>query len=1235
MFKHVKKGYALFAIFLSLLFTSRVAGQKPKLVVPIGHFGVVTSAVFSPDGQTILTGSGDLNAKLWNLRGEELQLFSAHEDRITAVAFSPDGQKILTAGWDKTVRLWDLTGELIGTFKGHTYEYAGSTWNSSITAVAFSPDGQTFLTGGSKDKTAQLWNLKGKVLHTFSGHTGGVTSVAFSPDGKKILTGSEDKTAKLWDLQGIELHTFSGHTGSVTAVAFSRDGQQIVTGSADKTARLWDLEGAQNQTFTGHADELTSVAIFTDANNAQKILTGSKDKTARLWNVSGEEIKVFSGHGWFVTSVAFSPDGKSVLTSSWDKTAKLWNMEGKQVQTLTGKGAGMHSVAFSPDGESILSGTWYDAANLWNLRKGSIQTFTTSSSNVYAKVAFSPDSQKIVTVGVNDGKLWDYEGKVLQTFSHKRTDEFSAVTFSPDGQTVFTGNMVPGGASEGQLWNLKGELLQTFTGHKYGIQSVAFSPDGQKLLTGGTADGKAKLWNLKGEEIKVFSNYNTIFSVAFSPDGSKVLTGHDYAAQPAALWDVDDKESTILTGHSLGVMSVAFSPNGKTILTGSKDRTARLWDLDGKVLQVLEGHNSWVKEVAFSPDGRWLLTMADVIKIWDALNGKEMITLVPFRSGEWLVKSPSGLFDASAGALNFMYFSVFNEEAREYEAVGVEQLKARYYEPGLLQKVLGYSRERIRPVQNFEAVALYPKVRTAITGDKLRISLEERNGGIGKVSVFINGKEVEEDVNPLPAGKNTRRADEIEFDLRPYQNLLFRHPDSTNTVGIRVYNEEGWLKSRSIDLVYNPKLLPRTKGRKTTNAGENPNWMATEDPTLFVVAIGTSDYFGTDLDLTYADQDAAVMAKALNATGDALFKGADGVETYCLTTSHPDSIGLPRNSISWHYPAKDSILKVFEEIKAKGKAEDILIVYLSGHGLAKGGRDRTEFYYLTEGVAREEDLDDPGLRAKYTISSEELTKWINEVPALKQVLIIDACNSGQVVENLTGGTKDLNTSQIRALDRMKDRTGMFILSGSASDKVSYEASEYGQGLLTYSLLQGILGVATRKTASVEYIDIMKLFQYARDAVPELAKSINGIQTPMLGFPTHGASFDIGILNDEAKSSISISNKKPVMISSNFINLKTLRDDLRLEEELEARFRSETEKGKDADLIFVDAQDYPGAYSLGGYYELQEDGEKKELTININLFQGEKKGIPVEISRPSPKVRKLAIQILKEVKKKLE
>jgi len=75
-------------------------------------------------------------------------------------------------------------------------------------------------------------------------------------------------------------------------------------------------------------------------------------------------------------------------------------------------------------------------------------------------------------------------------------------------------------------------------------------------------------------------------------------------------------------------------------------------------------------------------------------------------------------------------------------------------------------------------------------------------------------------------------------------------------------------------------------------------------------------------------------------------------------------------------------------------------------------------------------------------------------------MILDACASGRVVEDLLA-ERNVSPEQIRALDRMKDRTGMFVLAGSAADKVTYEAGQFGQGLLTYSLLLGMRGAVLK------------------------------------------------------------------------------------------------------------------------------------------------------------------------------
>lgn len=969
------------------------------------------------------------------------------------------------------------------------------------------------------------------------GHTDFITSVAFSPDGKNILTGSYDCSTKLWDLSGRELQTFKadviGLDEVINAVVFSPDGKWIGTGSANGTLRLWDFSGNTLKAFKTPDKSICSMAVSPDG---KWLLTGNGQNSATLWDLStwgiiatfkgNDEISSARDYPAVVSSVAFSPDGKQVLTGGLDRTAKIWDSSGKELKSFDNPLKDVEFAAFSPDGKAVLTCSFDGSVNLWDVFSGA--------------------------------ELRAFEG---------HSGPVRSAAFSPDGNWVLTGSS----DKTAKLWNvLSGKEFVNFSGHLGGINSVAFSPDGKQVLTG-SHDRSAKLWDLSGRVLQTFTGHTSgISSVGFSPDGKKTLT--ENYNNSVMSWDLSGGAVQTFKGSvpnpSYGLSAV--SPDKKLTLRSNLDYTLTLSDSLGRVLCTLKGHIGHIKSMAFSPansddptGGRLILTGSDdhTAKLWDTNTGALLATLITLDSTNWVVTTPSGLFDASPGTMKSLHYVV------GMEVIVLDQLKARYWQPGLLQKILNLSRGGLRNVEAFDSVALQPVIKATIEKNKLRITLTERSGGLGKLILYINKKEMSADINP-----NRQKTLTVNLDD-------FYPADITETIGLVAYDAINWLKSQTYELPY------KSVSARGENSGEPERFdCGPIEPKLYLLMIGTSKYSDVSKRLTYPDLDAAEMAKALGSTGKALFK--DSVELKLLSTAGGEA----------EDPSKINIEKAFRGFAQKATPCDILVVFFSGHGSAWGKEgDKPNFYYLTKDITSAQLADDK-VRAAYAVSDEDLKKWLVAIKARKQVLILDACNSGQAAENLSGiGHRDLNASQVIAFDILKDRTGTFILSGSASDMLSYEAAEYGQGLLTYSLLEGISGTALKGNQ----VDIMVLFQNSRDVVPKLAQGIKRVQIPVISAPYEAASFPIGIKDSTVQ--IVLPQRKPVVIQCNFQDKVNYKDGLGLSQALNGYFQDQNAKGVQAKYVFYNILQYAEGFSIWGNYTIQGD----QVSVGGRLFKGDK------------------------------
>ena len=231
-----------------------------------------------------------------------------HSGPISSVA--SHGAYVATAGYDNRVILWDAA-----TNKA----LAQGIHDHLVNHCSFSSDG-LWLVSAASDYSARIWELPSLRLRAvLSDHDDDVDMAVFSPDNRSVATCALDRAVRIFDLQGRCLGTFLGHTGNIISLLWSLDGKQLVSSSVDGTVRTWDVEQGI-QALCYDLDGVRTDTIVMDEQG--RIIAG--DDQGRLVFISQGQIAYYDVHQAGIKKLIYCAERRVLASLSYDRTMAFW-----------------------------------------------------------------------------------------------------------------------------------------------------------------------------------------------------------------------------------------------------------------------------------------------------------------------------------------------------------------------------------------------------------------------------------------------------------------------------------------------------------------------------------------------------------------------------------------------------------------------------------------------------------------------------------------------------------------------------------------------------------------------------------------------------------------------------------------------------------------------------------------------------------------------------------------------
>jgi len=595
-------------------------------------------------------------------------------------------------------------------------------------------------------------------------------------------------------------------------------------------------------------------------------------------------------------------------------------------------------------------------------------------------------------------------------------------------------------------------LVRWFRGHEGTVTSVAVSGDGQWLASGGR-DGLVMLWSLVGIE-RPDAPLHARFGVDLAVDGGRLVVKAVEPAGPLAGRDVRVGDT---------IDSVSW---GGQDADGIRKRA--------EPAAILEALSTvpFSAQVAFqtSRDGA-RRPLFQRMPAWENLAALHLAA-----DGEWAFWTPRGYYAASANGDTLFGWLVNRGLDKLPHFYKAQQFRRRLERPDVMGRLLEAGsldaalRATKRDVPESSAIVLPRAVAAAPTvrivaplpgavsaAPTIDVEAEvEIPAGVevDRVRVYSSGAVAASE----PRVVEERAADAGAPRMRRYRWEGVRLPaDTRHLLQVFAGTREGSTDVAAVEIAVPAPAVPVPRGR------------------LFVLCAGVDRYPQGREGALFKIPDLRYSVADARSVHERLIGADDGP----LAIGHGKLLADPQVTRGgW----KDATRQLADACQAAGVGpDDLLVIFMAGHGIINGGRER-EYLFLCHdlqgGAVGLDDAGQPVVRPDDGIAWRDFAD-LERIPCRKLVLV-DSCHSGGLGRESRGdAVREFQENMI------------VVVAAAADDQSSLESPAWGHGAFTKSLLEALGGAADGGTGDPAdgVVSLHEVIDYTLENVPRLAEGV--------------------------------------------------------------------------------------------------------------------------------------------------